>query len=320
MTSFPASQTFAVLLVLGGAIALAAPPAVPMVASAPTTLAATSTPAVPTARGPRLDHCLVTVIQDVQVAAQEAGVLESIPVQEGGQVTAGSPLAKLDDRRAQLAKQAADLEYRAAYEKATDDIAVRYAIAAHDVAVAEHAEKEQANLRSAGAVTKAELRRLELVRQRSALEIDKSKLEQRLAVASAQVKGAEVKAADENLARRQILSPLDGEIIAILKQAGEWVNPGDAVVRIIRMDHLRVEGFLNASEYNPEELAGKPVTVEVERAKGQRVSLPGKVVWVNPQVQAGNKYRVRAEVENRQQNGQWLLRPGMTATLTIQVQ
>lgn len=301
-----ATQLLTLLLALGPVNASSATPANPA--------------ALPSGRGPRLEHCLVTVIQDVQVAAQEAGVLESVPVQEGGQVAAGALLAKLEDRRAQLAKQAADLEYRAAYEKATDDIAVRYAVKALEVAAAEYLEKEQANLRSSGAVTKAELRRLELVRQRASLEIDKSKLEQRLAVANAQVRGAEVRAAEENLARRQILSPLDGEIVALLKQAGEWVNPGDAVARIIRMDHLRVEGFLSASEYNPEELAGRPVVIEVERAKGQRVQLPGKVVWVNPQVQPGNKYRVRAEVENRQQNGQWLLRPGMTATLTIQVQ
>ncbi len=55
-------------------------------------------------------------------------------------------------------------------------------------------------------------------------------------------------------------------------------------------------------------------------ARGQTVRLPGKVVFVSPLVQAGDRYRVRAEVENRQQNEHWLLRPGMSASMTIHVQ
>jgi hypothetical protein len=40
-------------------------------------------------------------------------------------------------------------------------------------------------------------------------------------------------------------------------------------------------------------------------------------VFISPLVQAGDKYRVRAEVENRTEAGAPLLRPGMTATMTI---
>jgi hypothetical protein len=36
-------------------------------------------------------------------------------------------------------------------------------------------------------------------------------------------------------------------------------------------------------------------------------------------VQAGNKYRVRAEVANRSEHGHPILRPGMGATMTIQL-
>ena len=64
----------------------------------------------------------------------------------------------------------------------------------------------------------------------------------------------------------------------------------------------------------------QPVTVEIERARGQTVRLSGKVVFISPLVQAGDRYRVRAEVENRQQNNHWLLGPGMSASMTIHVQ
>src|SRR5436190_11942446 len=55
-------------------------------------------PALPgsaSSRGPRIEHCLVSVIQDIQVPAQEAGVLQSLTVSEGDQVTAGTLLAQI---------------------------------------------------------------------------------------------------------------------------------------------------------------------------------------------------------------------------------
>ena len=43
------------------------------------------------------------------------------------------------------------------------------------------------------------------------------------------------------------------------------------------------------------------------------------ITFVNPLVQAGGEYRVWAEVVNRQENGEWLLRPGLEAEMTIDV-
>lgn len=298
-------QSFAVVALLAIAFPLSS------MQSAPPTSTAGGVPLL------RLEHCLVSVIQDIEVAAQESGTLTSVPAVEGAMVSHGTLLAQVDDRRSQLAKEAADREYAAAAEKARDDIAVRFAIASLAVAEAESAEKEQANLRSPGAVARTELRRLELQVKQKGLEIDKSKLEQRVAYMAALVKHAELKGTDEQIMRRQIVAPIDGEVLAVNRQVGEWVNPGDVVCRVIRMDKLHAEGFLSAADYNPEEIVGQPIVVEVERARGQRVQLPGKITFVSPQVQAGNKYRVRAEIENRQAEKQWLLRPGMTASVTI---
>ena len=34
---------------------------------------------------------------------------------------------------------------------------------------------------------------------------------------------------------------------------GEWVQQGDTVMRLVRVDLLRVEGYLNAKDYRPSE-------------------------------------------------------------------
>jgi hypothetical protein len=61
------------------------------------------------------------------------------------------------------------------------------------------------------------------------------------------------------------------------------------------------------------------VSVEVPLTGGRAARFPGQVVFISPLVQAGNKYRVRAEVANRTENGNPLLRPGMTANMTIAI-
>jgi multidrug resistance efflux pump len=159
-----------------------------------------------------------------------------------------------------------------------------------------------------------------LTRHRSELQIDKAKLDLRVAKMTADVEQAAVSLADENIRRRKIASPVAGEVIEVNRHAGEWVNAGDPVARVIKMDELRVEGFLSTREFDPGEVAGRHVSVEVELARGRRAQFEGQIEFVNPLVLSGDKYRVRAVVKNRVENGHWLLRPGTSASMTIHLQ
>ena len=264
-----------------------------------------------------LKHCLVSLIAEVQVPAQEAGALLSVPVKEGDNVSEGKPLAQLDDRQALVQKQAAELERGAAQAKANDDIEVRFAAASFEVADAELQQSLDINRRSSNSVSTSDIRRLTLAKKRAELQIDKSQLDLKVAKMSAAVQDAAVKASEQALARRKILSPIDGQVVAVYRQTGDWVNAGEPVAHLVRMDRLRVEGFLNAAEYDPAEVDGRPVTIEIELARGRKAQFKGQVVFVSPLLQAGNKYRLRAEVENRQENGHWLLRSGGTANMVI---
>jgi multidrug efflux pump subunit AcrA (membrane-fusion protein) len=287
-------------------------------------LAATPSPPRPAAAAPasrevQVPHCLVSLIEDVQVPALEAGALTSVAVVEGQYVSQGQLLAQFDDRQPRLDKLAAELQRDAALAKAQDDIEVRYAEAAFAVANAELERALAIDRKNAGSVTQQEIQKLQLAKRRDELQIERSKLEMRVAKMNADVHQAGVKSADDAVARRQILSPLAGVVVTLFHEKGEWVAAGDPVVQVIRIDRLRVEGFLNADEISPEEVAGRAVSVEVPLTGGRTGRFAGQIVFISPLVQAGNKYRVRAEVENRTENGNPLLRPGMTATMTIAV-
>jgi multidrug resistance efflux pump len=201
--------------------------------------------------------------------------------------------------------------------KAQDDIEVRYATAAFDVASAELERALSIERKNANAVTQQDIQKLRLAKHRDELQIERSKLEMRVAKMNADVHQAAVKSADDAVARRQITSPLAGVVVTIFHEKGEWVAAGEPLLQVIRIDRLRVEGFLSATEIGPEEVAGRPVAVEVQLTGGRTARFAGKVVFISPLVQAGDKYRVRAEVDNRTEHGSPLLRPGMTATMTI---
>jgi hypothetical protein len=75
--------------------------------------------------------------------------------------------------------------------------------------------------------------------------------------------------------------------------------------------------LLKAAEFEHGEIDGRTVSVDVELARGRKEQFDGRVVYVSPEVDSGGQYTVWAEVTNRQDNGRWLLKPGLNATMTI---
>jgi multidrug efflux pump subunit AcrA (membrane-fusion protein) len=282
-------------------------------------VAAPPTPAPLRARADHavVAHCQVFLINDVEVPALETGPLLNVMVREGQFVKRDELLAQIDDKQAQLTKRSAEAEREAAQAKADDDIDVRYAMKSFELAEAELNQDLEIKRRSSGAVTDSEIRRKQLVRTREQLGIDRAKLDRQVAQLTSDVKKMAVDVADESILRRRIAAPFDGIVVDVMRQKSEWVNAGETVMRVVRMDRLQVDGFLSGDEFNPTDVAQRRVTVEIELAQGRRERFEGEVVFVNPLVQAGHKYRVRAEVDNRFERNEPLLRPGMTATMLI---
>ena len=268
---------------------------------------------------PVLPHCRVSLIEEAQVPGREAGLLVEMNVREGQSVKAGETLGRIDDIKSAALKKVKEKELEAAVEQATNDVNVRFAVKARDVAVKEWQLVERANKNTQGAVAQIEVDKLRLNAQKADLQIEQAKFDMKVAKLTSEVKSAEVAAAEADIQLRQINSPLDGVVVHVYKHVGEWVPPGDPVVHIVRIDRLRIEGFVNAAEYSPGDIVDRPVLVEAVLTRGRKVQFKGKIIFVSPQDQPGGEYLVWADVENRQENGLWLLRPGATATMTIQL-
>ena len=270
------------------------------------------------AEGPVLQQCTVSLIEEVQIPAQEAGVLAKVNTHEGEQVTPRDLLAQMDDTQAIVHRKAAYGDYMAAKQHAENDINVRFSKAAYEVALSEYQKAAEANAKAKGSFSEVELDNKRLAAQKAKLQIEQSEVDQKVAKYTAETKAAEVENADATIVRRQIKSPIEeGIVVSINRHAGEWLQAGEPVLRVVRMDRLWVEGWVNSAEFGPNEISNKPADIDIELAKSRHAKFTGKIVFVSPLIEAGGEYRIKAEVENRRENGEWVLRPGHTATMMI---
>jgi len=268
---------------------------------------------------PLLYGCLVKLEEDVKVPAPEAGVLEQLSVKEGSQVRQGEVLGKIDDDQAQVQKKAAEYALGAAYKAATDDIQYRYAQKSADVYEKAYESMVESNQTAARSVPDIEVRKSKLEWESAILSAEKALFDQALAKYEYGQKRAERDAADLAIKRRTIVAPFDGEVVTIYRHQDEWLSPGDAILRLVRLDAMLVEGLVEQAAYDPHEVSDRDVVVEVEMARGRKVQLPGRITYVSSMGRDDGRYIVRAEVANRQEHGRWLLRDGMTATMTIRL-
>lgn len=267
-----------------------------------------------------LEGCLVSLIEEVQVPAREPGVLDALEATEGLEVEANMLLGHIDDTEPQMELAIAKDDYEIARVQAGNNVSVRLATKAAWVAWADHQTAVEANEKAQGAISQTEVRRLQFDYERAGLAIEEAKLRHEIDGLTANARKTQLDAARSKVERREIHSPIDGVIVEVMRHAGEWVNPGDPIFRVIGLNQLRIEGFLDSAQFDAGDVSNRPVTVKARLARGREATFRGKIVFVDPAVRARvGDFRIWAEVENRQENQQWLLRPGMNVSMSIQL-
>lgn len=277
-------------------------------------LAAGRTPA--SAPESHAESVLLTLSEQVELAAKEAGAIERLAVREGDLVEAGQLLATIEDDEAAMAAEKAEQEWNIARSRAENDTQLRFARKSSEVAAAEYTRATESVEKFRKSISETEMDQLRLAAEKTELEIEQAEHDQTLAQETARLKEIEHKSAQARLMRHRITAPFAGMVVEVKKQRGEWVNPGDAVVRLVRLDRLRAEAFLPARDAAPG-IKGAAVVLHVD-APGQKSSeFAGRVVFVAPEINPVNgQVRVWAEIENTDLR----LRAGQQAAMTILLQ
>jgi multidrug efflux pump subunit AcrA (membrane-fusion protein) len=269
-----------------------------------------------------LPSCLVSLIDEVSLPAQEKGVLQDLVAKEGVRFKKGEVLGKVDETETLVRQKASKFRLDVADQKATDDSQVKVQRAIIEVVKAEYEESIAINKDSGGsAVPPTQLRRQRVQWEKAALDCVAEEMKLKIAGLERHVSAAELEAANNELERRTMRAPFDGVVVEMYRRQSEWVEPGDPVLRFVRMDRLRIEGFVNAREVSPEQVDGAAVEITVTLPGDVQEKMAGKISYVNPEVGSNREYRVWAEVDNPPGRGgyPWLLRPGTTAGMVIQL-
>ncbi|MEZ6131704.1 MAG: efflux RND transporter periplasmic adaptor subunit [Planctomycetaceae bacterium] len=125
----------------------------------------------------------------------------------------------------------------------------------------------------------------------------------------------DVTAARLLLEQRFVNAPLSGVVAEVHRRPGEWVDKGTAILKIINLNKLRLEGFVEARHVT-KPLVGSDVSIRFPTILPDAESIRGVVTYVVPEVDPVNqRVRVWAEFDNPD----LLILPGMAGEMTIDV-
>lgn len=269
-----------------------------------------------TAAQPAATPVLINLLEEVWVPAREAGVLLKIEVQEGDRVQEGQRLAQIDDAESQQLLRRAKLESDIAAKNAANQLGVQTAEKTRAVAKAIFARTSEGAQKFKNTISQTELDRLQLDADKAELAWQQAQHELEVAKLTLQLKQADCEAATRSVERRQITAPLGGVVVEVTRRRGEWVEPGNKVLRVMRVDRVRAEGFLDARQARGP-LKGSRVTLQLDAAENLSRTFSGKLTFVSPEVDPVNgQVRVLAEIDNSGEE----LKPGLHATMLIQPQ
>lgn len=251
-------------------------------------------------------------LHEAEVPAQQTGLLRQIDVLEGQQVEQGQLLASLDAREVQLAVARAKIEHAQAAAKTNNQIRIRYAEKALEVAEAELERSNESIAQFAKSVSQSQMDVEQLTVEKLKLEREQAEHELELARFDLQLTHNQLEAAKLRLEQHRIIAPFAGTVVLVRGRLGEWVEVGAPVLRLVATDRLRAEGFLPAQEASTD-LVGSEVTLQVASGSDD-IRVSGVLRFVSPELEpVTRQVRVWAEIPNND----YRLRPGQQGSMRI---
>lgn len=257
-----------------------------------------------------------SVVQDevIEVPAQVSGVITNVNVHLNERIAEGFAIAKIDDTKIQFEKAQLEAKHALNTTKAQRETFIKEAKTALSLAQSELArtsdlfEKGSSNIRDLDAAKQ------KVAQAEAKLEV---RLDEKVDMqAELQIEDVQLQALQDMISRYEVTSPRLANIKSLEKNPGEYVREGDVIATLVVMDTLHVVADIRKGEYNREDVYQKKVTVEMVRARGEKVYFDGYVSGVDLS-QKDDTFMIDATVVNKVSSEQWILHPGDSVTMTI---
>lgn len=216
----------------------------------------------------------------IRLAAETAGTIDSVTVDEGDRVTIGQVLVKIDTERieTELRRQEAQLEeVRATH----GSVAAQMRQARSQLDLARETLQKTETMLAQGAAT--EQSRDEIENRVDILEAQLDALQANLGALEA--KERQLTAAMEltriTIDDARVTSPIEGVVINRLVNPGEHATPGAAMLEIADLDEMKATIYVPLSELHAVTL-GREARVLVD---GIDRSFPATVMWISSEAE-----------------------------------
>ena len=298
------------------------PASKPVLETSPVVSSFSQSPAAPSRKLPAqvlVEHAQVTSLDPIRIPAKQPGTIKNFSARKGDQVEVGRLLGQMDDADAVTKKKIAEFERDAAQQNAESDYELLAAKEGAKV-TEENFKSNQKLHKTEGAVSDFEMRKSFFEWQRALAQIGVAEKEKAVAKATQLAKQGQIEAAENEIKRCRLESPINGVVVQMFKHGGEWCQPGDPIMEVVRMDRVEVEGFVFATEVSPRDLLHRNVKVSIILAGDERREFFGKILFASPVIEGSGRtrqFRVSTEIDNVQVDGSWLIQPGAEASLAI---
>lgn len=219
-----------------------------------------------------------------KIAAEVAGRVTEVSVDEGSSVAKGETVIEIDPQRRNLdvgAAKARVAQARARYREQLSQTKRIRTLRAKNISSEQQLEEADTALLLA----------------HSELEAEQAAL------------GVSARA----LSDASVSAPFDGHVARRLVQLGEFVQPGTPLFEFVSLSPL--EAIFSLTEFDTQRVrVGQPVVIRVSAFSDR--AFQGKVIFVAPTVDPATRtLRIKAEIEN----SEGLLRPGLFARVSLGV-
>ncbi len=274
-----------------------------------------------------LEIALETSRQRLGVEAAEAASAETRQLSERHeterQINRRKAANDLKVQAAEKAEAVARNEYQRAvaakesFEQAVSDSEIEALLLAQQRARLETRqavfEQELAELEMAIDDAIAQSFRLQMESRR--VQIRQAESDDRIAAWKTSIEQHQADLAALRLEKHRLTSPIAGVVVAVAKRPGDWVDPGQSIARIAKVDRLRVEGFLPAKWIRPLQNQAD-LSISVRQADGTTTRRTGGRRFISPEIDpVTQETRCWVEFDNRD----LAVQPGLPASIEISV-
>ena len=261
-----------------------------------------------------VQYCSIVFVDDIMLPALEAGAIIAINVEEGQFITAGTIVGQIDDSLPHFELERAKMRYQNAFQAAKDTSNV--AAAQKEKELARSVYEKNKRLRATGSRSESELKESRFRAEIAKLKEEKAVNDRQMAFGEAKVELAGMDSVKQRIARHTLRSDYNAYVVDIFKKPQEYVNIGDDVMRLARMDQMWVQANVEASTLSAADAINRPVTVTLQTANGEE-KFEGKIDQVSLENKTARAYQVKIKVENRKDGSSWMLRPFSSVSMVI---